>query len=86
MTLLSHEKTGLPFAEGLETCVDLPHTITSAISHKAHMDSINEIPKDKRPPRYLWDKPWRLEQYIDKMYEVKDSKKESAEINMDNLE
>lgn len=65
---MTHEKTGLPFAEGLETCVDLPHTITAAIAHRAQMDSIFEIPKDKRPPRGIWEKSYRLEKWMDEVY------------------
>lgn len=68
MVMLAHTRTGLSFAEGLESCVDLPHTITSAIAYRAQMESIQEIPKDKRPPRGIWEKQFKLDEFIDKMY------------------
>lgn len=52
---------------------DLPHTISSAIMYRLKIDSFNELPKDKRPPRDLWNKPYKLEEYLDTVF---DSKKE----------
>lgn len=79
MTLLVHKKTGLPFAKGLDSCVDLPHTITAAVAHSAHMESLQELPKSKRPPRGIWDKPFRLEQFIEEAFSSKeDNKKKNS--------
>lgn len=77
---MTHEKTGLPFAEGLDDCVNLPHTITSAVALRHQMNSLMEIPKDKRPPRGIWDKPFRLQEHLDHMY---DSGKEKGQTYID---
>lgn len=64
----------MPLAEGLETAVDLPHTISYAILYRERLNSFNELPKDKRPPRNLWDKPYALSQFLDTIWD-KDTKK-----------
>lgn len=88
MILSAHEKTGLPFAKGLDACVDLPHTITAAIAIRVQIESLMEIPKDKRPPRAIWDKSWRLEQHLDHMYDSKGDKggQTSYEYNFEDVE
>jgi hypothetical protein len=65
----------MPLAEGLEYSDDLPHTISTAIVTRIRIDSLNELPEDKRPPRDLWWKPFKLKQFLD---EVFDTKKEGA--------
>lgn len=37
--------------------------------YRSRINSYNELPKDKRPPRDLWDKPYRLEQFFDEMFD-----------------
>lgn len=65
---------GIPIIEGVKmNADDLPHTISSAIMYRLKIDSFNELPKDKRPPRDLWNKPYKLEEYLDTVF---DSKKE----------
>ena len=45
------------------------------------------MPKDKQPPRNLWDKPWRLSQYIEEMYGGTVTNKEKfIEIDEEELE
>ena len=39
-----------------------------------------ELPEDKRPPRNLWDKPYRLGLFLD---EVFDRKREPKTIDLD---
>lgn len=63
-----HKSTGIPLAEGIETATDLPHTISFAVLYRERIDSFNELPKDKRPPRNLWDKPYALEQFLDTIW------------------
>jgi hypothetical protein len=66
-------------AEGLETAVDLPHTISYAIMYRQRIDSFNELPKEKRPPRDLWDKPYRLSQFLDKIWDKDGQGKERTD-------
>ena len=55
--------------------IDLPHTISYAILYRERIDSFNELPKEKRPPRNLWDKPFALSQFLDKIWDTKDKNK-----------
>lgn len=52
--------------------MDLPHTISYAVSYRMSIDSFRELPKDKRPPRNLWDKPYRLNEFFDEMFGTKE--------------
>lgn len=38
------------------------------------IDSFNELPKDKRPPRDLWSKPYKLEKFLDTVFDTKKEK------------
>jgi hypothetical protein len=89
--LLTHKETGLPFAEDLETCVDLPHTITAAIMHVVRIRHLQELPKNKRPPYGIWDKSWRLEEFLDHVWDAPDESskgkgKDYAEYNPEDVE
>ncbi len=66
-----HKVTGVPLAEDLDTAADLPHTLSFAVLYRERLDSFNELPKDKRPPRNLWDKPYALQQYFDTLWDDK---------------
>lgn len=61
---------------------DLPHNITSAILYRSRIDSFYELPKDKRPPRDLWSKPYKLEQFLDTVFDT-DKEKETEFIDFD---
>lgn len=77
------EKLRLPLIDGLDlNSDDFPHTITSAIVYRMRIDSFNELPKEKRPPRDLWSKPYKLELFLDKVW-GKDDKKETEFIEFD---
>jgi hypothetical protein len=47
----------------------MPDIISYAIQYRARIDSFNELTKDKRPPRNLWDKPHQLEEYFDHVFD-----------------
>jgi len=63
--------TRLPLDEGLENAADLPHTISLAITYRERINSFYELPKDKRPPRDLWDKPHRLDDFFEEIFSSK---------------
>lgn len=65
-----HKSLGIPLAEGLETTLDLPHTISFAVKYREQIESYYNLPKDKRPPRNLWDKPHLLEQYMNDIFKT----------------
>lgn len=82
---------GIPIAEGLDSASDLPHTLTQAILYRAKIDSLKELPKDKQPPRNLWDKPFLLGEYLDEVWDSPEEKaarkgKEYIEINADDMD
>lgn len=49
--------------------MDLPHTLSFAILYRKRIDSFNDLPKEKRPPRNLWDKPYALSQFLEKIWD-----------------
>jgi hypothetical protein len=79
MYLSLYRIVGIPIAQGLETVQDLPHTLTQAILYRAKLDSLNELPKDKRPPRNLWDKGFALEEYLEHIWDNDKNNKESKD-------
>ena len=56
-------------AEGLEEAIDLPYTISFCVLYRTRIDSFQNLPKDKRPPRDLWDKPFRLTKFLDEVWD-----------------
>lgn len=77
----------LPLVEGLDTSENLPHTISEAILYRLRIDSFNELPKDKRPPRDLWTKPHKLEEFLDAVFDVKNNKKsEFVDLDLEDVE
>lgn len=71
--------TGLPLAEGLESAADIPHTISYALIYRSRIDSFYNLPKDKRPPRALWDKPYRLSQFLEDVWKPENEKSKHTE-------
>jgi hypothetical protein len=80
--------TGLPAVEGVSSVSELPHTISTALLYRARINSFNELPEEKRPPRNLWDKPHRLAEFFDKMFEPGNSggPKNFLEFDMEEVE
>lgn len=79
---------GIPLAEGLSSVQDLPHTLTQAIMYRAKLDSFNELPKEKRPPRHLWDKSHALNEFLDHIWDTKEDKggRDYMEYNLEDVE
>lgn len=69
---------GIPIVEGLTNAADLPHTISLAVTYRTRLNSFNELPKDKRPPRHLWDKPTRLSEFFDDIFGDKKKNKSTT--------
>jgi hypothetical protein len=85
-----HKVAGIPLAEGLESAQDLPHTLTQAIMYRAKLDSLQELPEDKQPPRNLWDKPYALKEYLNTVWDSKEGEggkgKNYAEFDLEDVE
>lgn len=63
--------------------IDLPHTISFAITYRARINSFYELPKDKQPPRNLWDKPYQLNEFLDKVFKSKDKGNSTTYLDYD---
>jgi hypothetical protein len=77
MALLASKTSGIPLVADIKETLDLPHTLSFAIIYRARLNSFNELPKDKKPSRNLWDKPSRLEEFLDHIWDT-DKKKEKG--------
>lgn len=80
------KEVGLPLVDGLTTADDMPHTISSAIIYRTRINAFFELPKDKQPPRNLWDKPYKLDQFFDDVFERKDNPEETKFIDINEWE
>lgn len=70
--------------------IDLPHTISFAVMYRARIDSFQQLPKDKQPPRDLWDKPYRLSIFLDEIWDTEDKggrkRSEMIEFDLEDVE
>lgn len=51
--------------------------------YQARLNSFNELPKEKRPPRYMWDRPYELSQYLEHIWDKDGAEKEKTSYNID---
>ena len=65
--------------------VDYPHTIAYCIRKQMQIDSFMELPKDKRPPKSIWDDSDELDRWFDDMYKHPGSKA-NLEFVIDDIE
>lgn len=77
--------TGQPLSEGFSPD-NAPHTISYAIMYRARIDSFYELPKDKRPPKNLWDKPFKLSEYFDDIFKHTGSGDEKDFVEFDDAD
>lgn len=88
MYLTLYKVAGIPLAEGISSVQDLPHTLTQAIVYRARIDSFSELPKEKRPPRNLWDKPHALNDFLDHIWDKRSNEggKDYVDIDLEDVE
>ncbi len=48
------------------------------------IESFNELPKEKRPPKSIWDKPSEIAEWFDRVYG--DNKQTEFEFNINDAE
>lgn len=66
------------------SAIEYPFTVNAVIKRRTQLDSFLELPKDKKPPRSLWDKPSELEDWFDRVYDTK--KDTSVDFSIDDSE
>jgi len=49
--------------------MEYPYTINLIIKKRIQLDSFLELPKDKRPPKSIQDKPSELEEWFERVYD-----------------
>lgn len=83
IALAVHKKTGIPFAEDVEIAADLPHTLSYLVMYVSKIDSFNELTDDKKPPRGIWDKPYKLKEFFDEVFKTDSKDKNTTTIEFD---
>jgi len=68
---------------GVDAVFDLPYTLSFVIRKRMQIDSWMELPKEKRPPESIWDKPRELEEWFDR---ITDNKQTEFILNADEIE
>lgn len=56
--------------------------------YRAKLDSFRELPKDKQPPRDLWNKSYALSDFLDHVWDSKEEKKgkDYFDVNYEDVE
>ena len=54
--------------------------------YRSRINSFGELPKDKQPPRNLWDKPFRLNEFFDDVFKRKENDDSQTYIDIDSEE
>lgn len=65
----------VPLDPRIKRLADLPYTISFVIRKRQQIDSLNELPKDKRPPEsIIWDgTSEELDDWLDRVFSSKAS-------------
>lgn len=77
----------MPIDSRIITLSDTPHTISYVIRKRQQLDSLSELPEDKRPPdEIIWDgTPEDLDEWIKNVLDPK-HKSTVTDINLSEVE
>jgi|GEM_PF-1951703 len=72
----------------LEEIAALPYTISYVVRKQMQIVSFNELPKEKRPPDTLvwWGTPEELDNWLDKVFDIKNPISREVLIREDEIE
>ena len=75
----------IPLDPSLEKLTDVPYTYSYVIKKRIQIDSLNELPKEKRPPdSIIWDGTQEdIDDWLDRVFERKDKNKSNEGITLD---
>lgn len=62
------------FPPGIEKLYDLPFTIHQAILAALNYLSFNELPKDERPPKWMWTDSDQLDKWFKEVERLREAK------------
>lgn len=62
------------FPPGIERLYDLPFTIHNAILAALNFLSFNELPKEERPPRWMWQDGEKLDEWFKEVERLREAK------------
>ena len=60
-----------PLHPSLQSTSEYPHTVSFCCRKQMQIDSFMELPKEKRPPKRMWDDSEKLEDWFDRVFDRK---------------
>lgn len=78
----------VPLDFSISTLIEIPYTIAFVIRKRMQVDSLLELPKDKRPSEeMIWDgTPEELESFLDRIFKGKENSQVVLEISDSEIE
>jgi len=73
-----------PVHDSLLYTAEYPHTISFCCRKQMQIDSFMELPKEKRPPKSIWNEPDKLEDWFDRVFDRE--KQTEFKLNIDDIE
>jgi hypothetical protein len=62
------------FPPGIHSLLDLPYTVHHAILAALNYLSFNELPKDERPPKWMWLDGDKLDEWFKEVERLREAK------------
>lgn len=77
-----------PLDNSIKYLADIPHTISYVIRKRTQIDSLNELPKEKRPPELMiWDGTYSdIDEWLDRVYNRKKKEPDNFTFTLDDLD
>lgn len=63
------QNSGITFDMLFKDVDSVPYTFSYLIRKRMQIDSWMELPKEKRPPRLIWDNAGELEEWFDRIFD-----------------
>lgn len=78
----------VPLDESITHLDEIPYTISFVLRKRIQVDSLNELPKEKRPPEMMiWDgSAEEIDDWLERVYKRKDGDKSEIVINTSEIE
>lgn len=78
----------IPLDPKVKELADLPYTISFIIRKRQQVDSLNELPSEKRPPEsIIWDgTPEEMEEWLERVFDTKEKQEVTFQIKDTEIE